>query len=358
MNGPAALAVLAVFLAFGDEAEASTIRVDEPEYLLTFMRMKSYRASPSWTTYRTILAEDFGLSLTHEPVESLRLVRGHKIHVDEWPSPGESKGTLVLVHGAGGNGRILAPIAEPVAQSGWRVIAPDLPGYGLTEPAPSYNGDYSEWPKVVSEIAAAEPGPVVLMGLSMGGLTALLAAQGSKNVSALIVTTLLDLSDPEVFVRAARWRWLGRLSLLTMTLAPWLFDRVVMPLSLATPLEKMSSSKCMQTYFQKDRLIGGNWKAARFFRSIHQHPVHSWSLHCPLLLAHPGADAWTPTAMSLGVYEKVIGPKRFVEVSNGSHLPAEQPAASELLDAINAFLEDVAANSSMSSSVITTPRGG
>jgi alpha-beta hydrolase superfamily lysophospholipase len=320
--------------------------------------MKSFRASPSWATYRTILAEDFGLSLTQEPVESFRPVRGHNIRVDEWLPSGEAKGTLVMVHGGGGNGRILAPIAEPMAQSGWRVIAPDLPGYGLTEPARSYHGDYSEWPKVVSEIAEAEPRPVVLMGLSMGGLTALLAAQRSKNVCALIVTTLLDLSDPEVFVRAARWRWLGRLSLLTMTLAPWLFDRVVMPLSLATPLEKMSSSKRMQAYFQKDPLIGGSWKAARFFRSIHQHRVHSWSLHCPLLLAHPGADAWTPTAMSLGVYEKVMGPKRVVELSNGSHLPAEQPAAGELHDAMCAFLDDVAASSSTSSSVIATQRSG
>lgn len=303
--------------------------------------MRSFRNNLSWTTYRAILGEEFQIRLAREPEEFARTLRGHKVRIDRWSALGELKGTLILVHGGGGNGRILAPIAEPIAERGWTVLAPDLPGYGLTEPAPGYRGEYAEWPAVLREIADAERGPVVMMGLSMGGLTAFLAAQASRHVAGVIATTLLDLSDRKIFIRAARWRLLGRLSLFSMAAMPWLFDRFVLPLSWVTPLAAMSSNKRMQAYFQNDPLIGGSWKAARFFRMVHRHRIESWALTCPLLLAHPGQDAWTPTELSLTVFEKIEAAKRFVELSNGSHLPAEAPAYRELIAEVERFLSEV-----------------
>jgi alpha-beta hydrolase superfamily lysophospholipase len=198
------------------------------------------------------------------------------------------------------------------------------------------------WPAVIAEIANRQKGPVVLFGLSMGGLTAFLAAQMSQNVKGVITTTLLDLSDPAIFVRAAQWPWLGRLSLLSMSIMPWLFDRFVLPLSLVTPLAAMSANKRMQDYFQTDPHIGKSWKAARFFRTVHQHTVENWTLNCPLLLVHPGKDAWTPTAVSLASFDKVQSPKRFVELTNGSHLPAETPAHQELMSEVATFLAEIA----------------
>lgn len=304
--------------------------------------MTSFDNTRSWTDYKDILSAEFEIALTMEPREFRRVVRGHKVRIDEWTQDRPAKGTLILVHGGGGNGRILAPLAEPLSREGWRVLAPDLPGYGLTWPAPGYRGEYSEWPAILAQIADTEPGPVVMMGLSMGGLTAFLAAQQSHRVCGVVATTMLDLSDAAIFVRAARWRWLGRLSLFSMAVMPWLFDRVVMPLSLATPLTAMSSNKCMQAYFRTDPHIGASWKSARFFRSAHQYHVRNWQLDCPLLLVHPGADAWTPTDLSLAVYEKVEAEKRFFELSNGSHLPVERPAYDELLAHTTLFLDEIA----------------
>jgi alpha-beta hydrolase superfamily lysophospholipase len=305
------------------------------------MHMKSFRNTRSWTEYRTILAEEFGITLMQEPEESYRLVRGHKVRIDQWSPSVPANGTVMLVHGGGGNGRILAPLAEPIAGFGWRVIAPDLPGYGLSEPAPGFRGEYEEWPAVLAEIADAESGPLVMMGFSMGGLTAFLAAQTCRNVRGVIATTLLDLNDQDIFVCASRWKWLGRLSLFSIQTMPWLFDRIVMPLSMATPLAAMSSNKRMQAYFKKDPLIGAGWKPARFFRTAHNHRVECWALQCPLLLVHPGEDSWTPTEFSLRVFEKIDATKRFVELSNGSHLPAETPAYYELVAEVTRFLNEI-----------------
>jgi hypothetical protein len=59
------------------------------------------------------------------------------------------------------------------------------------------------------------------------------------------------------------------------------------------------------------------------------------------VLLHPGADAWTPTSMSQPVFDRVAATKRLQELTNGSHLPLEQPAWDELRDAIRLVLEAI-----------------
>lgn len=307
--------------------------------------MQKFSDLPSWANYRRVLSDEFGISLQTEPVEQAVPLRGHLVRMDEWPARGVCKGTVILVHGGGGNGRILAPLAEPIADLGWRVLAPDLPGFGLTEPSASFDWDYAEWPEVIAEIAEAQQGPVVLMGLSMGGMTAVFAAQKCDKVSGVIATTLLDASEEQKFIQAARWRWLGRLSLVGMALAPKTLDRIWLPLRLATPLATMSANKAMQGYFSNDPLIGASWKPIRFFRTVHLYAAQSLRLGCPFLLVHPGADSWTPTELSLEVFERIDAPKEFIELSNGSHLPLEQPAYEELAEQVGHFLMAIAQDS-------------
>ena len=83
-------------------------------------------------------------------------------------------------------------------------------------------------------------------------------------------------------------------------------------------------------------------RPARFFRTLHAQKLGRVTLGCPLLLVHPGADAWTPTALSLEVYDRIESEKAFIELANGSHLPLEAPAADQLQSAVHAFLDRVA----------------
>lgn len=300
--------------------------------------MKSYDTSQSWMQYRDILAARFGIRIERRPAETWRKIRGHDVHVDVW-EPGEpAKGTLILVHGGGGNGRVLAPFADLAAGLGWRALAPDLPGYGLTRSAPGYRGDYGEWPAVVAELADETQGPVVLMGLSVGGMTAAFAAEEARRVDGVIATTLLDMGDPALLVRAARWRWLGWMSLLGFRLMGWIVDRLAMPVWLVAPMGAMSSDGRMNDFFASDPLLGKLSVRLRFFRTMNARKAARLAPRCPLLLVHPGADAWTPTELSRPAFDQVEGTKELVELGNGSHLPLERPAFDELRASISRFL--------------------
>ncbi|MFM1960189.1 MAG: hypothetical protein RL588_1706 [Pseudomonadota bacterium] len=301
--------------------------------------MSANRGSPSWTRYRERLDARFGIRVELEPEESFVCLRGHEIHLDEWRPEGNERGVLILVHGAGGNGRILAPLAVQAAREGWRVLAPDLPGYGLTRPAAGFNWDYAEWPRVVADLADEQASPVVLLGASVGGLTAVHAARLSEKVRAVAATTLVDMGDPGTFVRAARWPWLGALALAGFSVVPWLADRIALPLRWTAPLRRMSSDAELQHYFDTDALIGAARIPARFFRTLHAVKVGRICLRCPLILIHPGADAWTPTAWSLDVLARIEGETAFVALDTGSHLPLESPAAAQLQAALFRFLD-------------------
>lgn len=197
---------------------------------------------------------------------------------------------------------------------------------------------------MVAALADDCQGPVVLMGLSVGGMTAALAAQAARGVQGVIATTLLDMSDQATLVRAAKWRWLGEASLLGFRWMPSIVDRLRLPLRLVAPLDRMSSHPAMVDYFENDSLLGRLWVPSLFFRTMHTLHVPHLEPRCPLLLVHPGADNWTPTAMSRAACDRVLGDKRLRELSNGSHLPVELPARLELEQEVTQFLKAVELN--------------
>ncbi len=172
-------------------------------------------------------------------------------------------------------------------------------------------------------------------------MTALRAAQKGRPLAGVIATTLVDMTDPRTFIHAARWKWLGRLSLLLMRFVPTILDRTPLPLALVTPLDAMTSDPELRLWFQRDPLIRAKIVHGRFFRTLHQFvpPRDDYDLHCPFLLVHPGADEWTPTSLSMPVFDRITSEKSLCILSNGSHMPAETPAWIELKDEVGLFLQ-------------------
>jgi pimeloyl-ACP methyl ester carboxylesterase len=118
------------------------------------------------------------------------------VHVAEW---GEGPVAFVLVHGLGGSHLNWMEVAPRLALRG-RVLAPDLPGFGLTPRAGRAATLGSERRLLHRVLRRTVTGAVVLVGNSMGGLLALAEAAAHPELVCGLV-----LVDP-----ALPGRWGGR----------------------------------------------------------------------------------------------------------------------------------------------------
>lgn len=120
-----------------------------------------------------------------------------------WGAP--SAPTAVLVHGNGGHAHWWDPLV-PALLPGWRLVAPDLRGHGESDWAepPRYRiDDFAA--DLTPVLDALAPGPVVLIGHSMGGRVVVwYAARHPERVRGLVILdsrmTAIDRTE------AAKWR--------------------------------------------------------------------------------------------------------------------------------------------------------
>lgn len=105
-----------------------------------------------------------------------------------WYEAGQGP-AMVWLHGGGGTGKDWWYQLERFARS-WRVIAPDLPGFGRSDFIPGIEEVPALAPAVLDWLKEVDAVPAVLGGNSMGGRIALFAA--GANPSAVRRLILLD----------------------------------------------------------------------------------------------------------------------------------------------------------------------
>ncbi len=89
----------------------------------------------------------------------------------------DAGGTLLLVHGLGESGLGFEALLRRSELRGWRLIAPDLPGYGRTAWPPRPLDLAAQADLLAELVADLVRGPVVALGHSLGAVTALLLAE-------------------------------------------------------------------------------------------------------------------------------------------------------------------------------------
>ncbi len=110
---------------------------------------------------------------------------------------------VVLLHAGVADRRIWSEQLEPLAAAGYRVIAPDLPGFGEAPPASEAD---APWSDVLETMDALGVDRAALVGNSFGGVVALrVAAVAPDRVTALVLISAPppDLEEPSPGLAAA-----------------------------------------------------------------------------------------------------------------------------------------------------------
>jgi alpha-beta hydrolase superfamily lysophospholipase len=183
--------------------------------------------------------------------------------------------------------------------------------------------------------------PIVLFGVSLGGMLAYQAAARSRRPIGLVATTLADPRERTVRRGFARHPTLGTSGLwLLERLAP-ITDGLPLPMAWMSRMQHISNKRDLSKLVSRDRLGGGSWVPARFLRTfVTTAPAiepEDFDV-CPVLLAHPGVDRMTDIALSRRFFDRLRAPKRMVVLEGASHMPTEHPGVDQLEASVVEFM--------------------
>jgi pimeloyl-ACP methyl ester carboxylesterase len=101
--------------------------------------------------------------------------RAHSFSVE-----GDARAPVILVHGAANSGRVWAFWQAELARRGWSSHAIDLRGHGTSAPAELGTTRMADYADDVVALTRTLRQPPILLGWSMGGLVAMMAAAACR----------------------------------------------------------------------------------------------------------------------------------------------------------------------------------
>lgn len=307
--------------------------------------MKYYSELSYWKKYNAFLPKDLQYKEDKLPTEEYWKWKDFDIHLDRMKNP-NSPVKIIVIHGAGGNGRIIGLYGNFLYSQGYEYVSPDLIGYGLTKNPKKINITYSVWVDCLSDFVDAElikdNRPIVLLGLSVGGMLAYQVAVKNKNVKAIIVTTLADPRSQKVRDDLAGNLLLSRIGLPLSNFFKFFSDSIKLPIKWVCKMDKITNDVSFSKIFLNDNLAGGSKIRLRFLRTymnfIPALEPENFTAP-PLLFLQPEKDLWTTFETSKPFYEKLNCLKEVVFLENCGHAPYEEPGLSTMKTKIIKFLE-------------------
>jgi uncharacterized protein len=229
-----------------------------------------------------------------------QIFQGAGIELSGWfcAAIGPRRGSLVFLHGVADTRAGSAGLVERFTSKGLDVVAYDSRAHGES------GGDsctYGFWERqdlrqVIDEL---RPGPVVLLGTSLGGAVALQAAAGNHRVAGVVAAEVF--SDFETIVRDRTPRFVPA----------WFVRRAL------RVAEERADFRVAEVSPEK---------AAR-------------SIAVPVLLLHGAADVDTPPDHSRRVLAALLGPKRLILIEGARHNQSLRDSST--WDEVGGFIESL-----------------
>jgi pimeloyl-ACP methyl ester carboxylesterase len=300
-----------------------------------------------WKQYQNFFPEEMQINDNHLPIEEWMEWNHAHIHLDRMPVR-DANLKIIFVHGAGGNGRLLAPYARILQKKGYEVVCPDLPPYGLSFTDSVESIDYQLWIDILTEVIDRElkrdGTPILLLGTSIGGMLAYHTAVQSKQVKGLIATTFVDTSDAKFRDQLAPNLLVSRVGKFFMDQFSPVLDSLHISVNHVSRMNLITNNAEMTKLIMKDTHAAATKIPLRLLRTfLNMKPVirpEHFDI-CPVLLVHPELDPMTPYHFSKPFFDKIKAKKECVILEGAGHFPLEQPGLEQMNTAVLSFLRTV-----------------
>lgn len=307
----------------------------------------NYTEQHRWKEIQAFLPEPLRFTADSAPHEEWWGWEGHRIHLDAFRNP-SAPAKLILFHGVGTNGRQMSTIlGGPLAKRGFECIAPDMPGYGVTEVRASALPSYDDWVRAGNDLVTAElerdPRPIVLYGLSAGGMLTYHVAALNRKVKGIVGMTFLDQRMAQVRSETALHPAIAAAGAPLIHLAAKIpvLCNLKIPMKLASKMHALVNDKAALKACLRDETSAGSWASMKFLSSYMRYrPVvepEDFDV-CPILLTQPAADRWTPLHLSELFLNRIRRvPTQAVMLENAGHYPLEEPGLTQMQKAVASF---------------------
>jgi fermentation-respiration switch protein FrsA (DUF1100 family) len=218
--------------------------------------------------------------------ESLRLHASDGVDIAAWQlEPDAPKADIVYFHGNGGNLSLWLPVFATLHHFGYRVLAVDYRGYGLSGGKPSERGLYADAEAAARHAESNRTGnrPLVFWGRSLGGPIAAAAAKSVRPDAVVLESTFPD--------KAAVLR--------------------------GNPVMRVLNTFSSYRLSTVDQLRGFTG---------------------PVLVIHAERDRIIPFALGRELFERIEGPKTFVTLKDGDHNDLYDRTHASYWDPIHKFI--------------------
>ncbi len=309
----------------------------------------SYAEQVEWKAIQQFLPEDYRLQPGQEPAEEWWPWRQHRIHLDCYRNP-QAPAKVILLHGVGTNGRqMMTILGAPLARLGLETIAIDMPEYGVTQVGKGPLVSYDDWVQAGSDLIDAELArdgrPIVLYGLSAGGMEAYHIAALNRKVRGVVGMTFLDQQMQQVRDATALNRFMSRVGVpMARLTAKTPLAGLRIPMAMAGKMHTLVNDAQALKVCLADRTSAGKWVTMQMLASyMYYQPAQAPEDFdvCPILLTQPAEDRWTPLELSELFLQRIRKvPVRTVMLERAGHFPIEQPGLDQMVAAIRQFIDE------------------
>jgi len=304
--------------------------------------MKVYADDYSWLEIQKHLPFNNRITEKIYPQEKYDTYNSINIHIDEYKRASDI--SIVILHGVGGNGRLVSFIAVPLARRGYNVICPDLPGYGYTQYKSKTKIDYQTWIDVGSYIVENElkrKHKVFVLGLSAGGMLGYNVCCCKSEVAGLVVTNILDSREQAVRNYSAKNSLQAKYGIKILSALPAFIKAIKVPIRMVTNMEGLvNKSEILKILLKDKRGAGSNVQIDFLLSMMNYSPlIDPESFKTPTLMVHPEKDLWTPVEVSDLFFSRIKTEKVRVILEGCGHFPVEEPGITQLEREIIDFID-------------------